>query len=151
MFIYKYVFISLRDNLSSCLFLSLSFLYTSVFSQLFAPILDATEMDSRAETLAGEKEAGRVEDKETGRTRSPSPVPSIDKEKNDFGDQPTDIEGSIPEEKTFNDASADDEGDYPSGFRLAAIVLALLLSIFLVCDLCFLVSEIYCRLVVSCQ
>ena len=89
-------------------------------------------MDSRAETLADEKLG---EEKETGRTRtpSPSPIPSIEKEKNEFGDQPTDIEGSIHEaKKEEGDASAEDEVEYPSGLRLSAIVVALLLSIFLV-------------------
>jgi hypothetical protein len=91
-------------------------------------------MDSRAETLADEKMG---EDKETGRTRtpSPSPIPSIEKENNEFGDQPTDIEGSIHEAKkdeADGDAPASNDVEYPSGFRLAAIVIALLLSIFLV-------------------
>lgn len=79
-------------------------------------------MDSRAETLA--------EDKEAERTHSPSLTPSIDKEKNDSSDQPTDIEGSTHENPSDNVDTAVDE--YPSGLRLGAIVVALLLSIFLV-------------------
>lgn len=81
-------------------------------------------MDSRAETLA---------EKEVGRSISPSPRPSFNKEQDTkFDEAPTDNEDgsvkNIPEEGT----SAVAEAEYPSGFRLAAIVVALLLSIFLV-------------------
>lgn len=84
-------------------------------------------MDSRAPTLA----EGRGAD----RTPSPSPIPSINKEKTQFGDQPTDTEGSIHEKPSDNVATTIvDDIEYPSGLRLAAIVIALLLSIFLVRD-----------------
>lgn len=94
-------------------------------------------MDSRAETLAGDNEPG-----------STSPIPSInekleefngqitdtDREKSDSGDHRTDIDVPASEEKTAGDdtAAAKDDVEYPSGVRLAAIVVALLLSIFLV-------------------
>jgi hypothetical protein len=72
-----------------------------------------------------------AEEKEVGRTATPSPRPSFEKEtKTDTDDSPTDQEdGSVtntpsPEEEV--------EGEYPEGFRLAFIVIALLLSIFLV-------------------
>jgi MFS transporter, DHA2 family, glioxin efflux transporter len=81
------------------------------------------DMDSRSVTLA--------EDKEVGRPTTPSPRPSFEKEsKTDLEDSPTDKEdgsitnGNAPEEEV--------DGQYPEGFRLAFIVIALLLSIFLV-------------------
>jgi hypothetical protein len=84
-------------------------------------------MDSRTTTLAGDKEVGEV-----GRTVLPSSRSSFEKEgKTDLEDSPTDNEdGSIrnansPEEEEV-------EGQYPEGLRLAFIVIALLLSIFLV-------------------
>lgn len=89
-------------------------------------------MDSRAETLADEKLG---EEKETERTRSPSPspIPSIVKGQKEFGDQPTDIEDSSHEAtREGGGAPAAADAVYPSGFILAAIVIALLLSIFLV-------------------
>ena len=79
-------------------------------------------MDSRSITLAG--------DKEVGRTATPSPRPSFEKESKTDLDDTTDQEnGSIT-----NGASSEEEaeGQYPEGLRLAFIVIALLLSIFLV-------------------
>jgi hypothetical protein len=80
-------------------------------------------MDSRSLTLA--------EDKEVGSTATPSPRPSFEKEsKTDLEDSPTDKEdGSFTND---NAPEEEVEGQYPEGFRLAFIVIALLLSIFLV-------------------
>ena len=83
-------------------------------------------MDSRAETLA---------EKEVGRSISPSPRPSFNKEEDTkFDEAPTDNEeGSVKNvSEATGAATEEDEGEYPSGFRLAAIVVALLMSIFLV-------------------
>lgn len=85
-------------------------------------------MDSQTSTLAGEKE---------GRSVSPTPSRSLHKEvlveKNSFDNVPTDMEdGSTKDTPVVADA---DEGEYPEGFRLAMIVVALLLSIFLVLPL----------------
>ncbi len=84
-------------------------------------------MDSRAETLA---------EKEVGRSMSPSPRPSFNKEEDTkFDEAPTDNEeGSV---RNVSDRAPpaereEDEAEYPTGFRLAAIVVALLFSIFLV-------------------
>lgn len=83
-------------------------------------------MDSRAETLA-EKE----------RSVTTSPRLSYNKEEDiKFDETPTDNEeGSVKNvpQETAASAEQEDETKYPSGFRLAAIVIALLLSIFLVC------------------
>ncbi len=79
-------------------------------------------MDSRSITL--------TEDKEVGRTVTPSPRPSFEKEiKTDLGDTTDQENGSITD-----GASPGEEvvGDYPEGLRLAFIVIVLLLSIFLV-------------------
>jgi MFS transporter, DHA2 family, glioxin efflux transporter len=79
-------------------------------------------MDSRSMTLA--------EEKEVGRTATPSPRPSFEKEsKTDLGGTTDQEDGSI-----INEASPEEvvEGQYPEGLRLACIVIALLLSIFLV-------------------
>jgi len=77
-------------------------------------------MDSRAETLAGDKE----------RSVSPSPLPSFTKEeKIDLDDQPTDNEGSLKEPVSTEE---DDDVEYPTGAKMLAIVVALCLSIFLV-------------------
>lgn len=80
-------------------------------------------MDSRTTTLAG--------DKEVGRTAVPSSRSSFEKEeKTDLEDSPTDNEdGSI---RNANSPEEEVEGQYPEGLRLAFIVIALLLSIFLV-------------------
>jgi len=89
-------------------------------------------MDSRSETLAGEKEVGR--------SVSPSPPGSLNKErleaKGSFDESPTDKEdGSIRNSPApAADGGDDDEGEYPDGVRMAMIVVALLLSIFLVCS-----------------
>jgi hypothetical protein len=83
-------------------------------------------MDSRAETLA--------EDKEMGRSVSPSPPTSINKEtKANLDDLPTDNEDGSVRDVTPAEG-VEGEGEYPEGFRMAAIVIALLLSIFLVCS-----------------
>lgn len=81
-------------------------------------------MDSRAETLA---------EKETSVT--PQRLSYNKEEDGKFDELPTDHEGAsvkdVPQETA---APAEvDETEYPAGFRLAAIVVALLLSIFLVC------------------
>ncbi|KAE9375543.1 putative HC-toxin efflux carrier [Stipitochalara longipes BDJ] len=79
-------------------------------------------MDSRSITLAG--------DKEIGRTATPSPRPSFEKEaKADLGDTTDQEDGSMRNEVLPEE---DVEGQYPEGLRLACIVIALLLSIFLV-------------------
>ena len=78
-------------------------------------------MDSRSATLAGGKEVGR--------TATPSPRPSYEKENKTDTDDSTDKEDG----STTNDASPEEAVEqYPEGFRLASIVVALLLSIFLV-------------------
>jgi hypothetical protein len=85
------------------------------------------ESDSRSATLADEKEHGR--------SVSPSPLPSIDKE-----EQPavtantTDNEGSLKDGSVKADegAAAVDDGEYATGMKLGLIILSLLLSIFLV-------------------
>ena len=98
-----------------------SFLLKSPLLQLFH-LLSHINMDSRSITLPG--------DKEVGKTATPSPRPSFEKEsKTDLGDTTDQEDGSmrnqvLPEE--------DVEGQYPEGVRLACIVIALLLSIFLV-------------------
>lgn len=83
-------------------------------------------MDSRSLTLAEEKEL------ETDVTSSPQG--SIRNEKTELDDVPAENEdGSIRNETT---AEAEDEGgEYPNGVRMAFIVVALVLSIFLVCPL----------------
>jgi hypothetical protein len=79
-------------------------------------------MDSRAETLAGDKE----------RSVSPSPLPSFTKEeKIDTDDQHTDNEGSLKEKDPAS--QEENEPEYPTGAKMLAIVVALCLSIFLVC------------------
>jgi hypothetical protein len=81
-------------------------------------------MDSRSVTLAGDKEGLR--------TASPSLRPSFDKEaKTDLGDTTDQEDGSLRNEALPAELE-DGEGQYPAGFRLACIVIALLLSIFLV-------------------
>jgi hypothetical protein len=86
-------------------------------------VLSNFDMDSRSLTL--------VEDKEVGTTATPSPRPSFEKEsKTDLEDSPPDKEDG----SSTNDNAPEEEveGQYPEGFRLAFIVIALLLSIFLV-------------------
>ncbi|KAK6583081.1 hypothetical protein PZA11_004157 [Diplocarpon coronariae] len=82
-------------------------------------------MDSRAVTLADEKDAGGG--------LSPTP-PASSKEPNQanegFGEAPTDKEDDSIQ--TAVSPEADGEGEYPDGLRMAFIVVALLLSIFLV-------------------
>lgn len=88
-------------------------------------------MDSRAETLAEEKELER---------NTPSPRLSYNKEADTkFDEGPTDNEeGSFKDapQATATPAVEVDETEYPAGFKLAAIVIALLLSIFLVWPYC---------------
>jgi MFS transporter, DHA2 family, glioxin efflux transporter len=86
-------------------------------------------MDSRSITLAG--------DKEVGMTATPSPRPSFEKEsKTDLDDVPTDNEdGSVTNGSPGEggeEGEEEVEGEYPEGLRLAFIVIALMLSIFLV-------------------
>jgi hypothetical protein len=81
------------------------------------------ESDSRSATLADEKE--------TRRSVSPSPLPSINKEegigKETLEAEATDNEGSLKAEE-----NVPDDGDYATGLPLALVILSLLLSIFLV-------------------
>jgi len=80
-------------------------------------------MDSRSMTLA--------EEKETGRSTSPSPAASLRKEtKAEMEDEKTDNENESIENGTNTDGENAEE--YPDGMRMAFIVIALLLSIFLV-------------------
>ncbi len=84
-------------------------------------------MDSSTTTLAGDKEVGEVEG-----TVAPSSRSSFETEgKTDLEDSPTDNEdGSITNANSPEEPKV--EGQYPEGIRLAFIVIALLLSIFLV-------------------
>jgi MFS transporter, DHA2 family, glioxin efflux transporter len=83
------------------------------------------DMDSRSVTLA--------EEKEVGRTATPSPRPSYEKEnRTDTDDSPTDKEDGSITNAPAPTSEEEVEGQYPEGFRLAFIVVALLLSIFLV-------------------
>ncbi|KAH6682863.1 putative HC-toxin efflux carrier [Halenospora varia] len=80
------------------------------------------DADSRSATLAGDKEGA-------ARSISPSPRPSFNKDDKKFEDSPTDNEdGSVRN----TPADGEDEGEYPTKVKLAMIVVALLLSIFLV-------------------
>jgi hypothetical protein len=80
-------------------------------------------MDSRSLTLAEEKEI------ET--STSPSPAASLRKEtKTELEDEKTDNKEEPVENGTNTDG--EDSGEYPDGMRMAFIVIALLLSIFLV-------------------
>lgn len=93
--------------------------------------------DSRAPTLA--------EEKEVGRSVSPTPPVSLNKEAIEanasFDDGPTDKEdGSI--RNVDISEGGEEEGEYPDATRMAFIVIALLLSIFLVNPNCFLVCSI---------
>lgn len=82
-------------------------------------------MDSSAATLN--------EEKEFERSPSPTPVGSINKDK--------DVEGSFTEKEedgsirnaTPAETSGEPEVVYPTGFKLGMIIVALVLSIFLVC------------------
>lgn len=84
-------------------------------------------MDSRAETLAGEQEVAR--------SISPTPPGSLNKERlkanGSFDESPTDKEDNSIR-NTSAEAGDDEEGEYPDATRMAFIVIALLLSIFLV-------------------
>jgi hypothetical protein len=82
-------------------------------------------MDSSAATLA--------EEKEVGRSASPTPLGSINKEKFDGDDTATEKEenGSV-RNATLADEGGEGEIEYPTGIRLTFIVVALVLSIFLV-------------------
>jgi hypothetical protein len=105
--------------ISQLLLLKSSLSQPSTFTLL---AIDSFDMDSRAETLA--------EEKELERSASPTPSPSINKEKEDFGDSPTDNEGGSVQGEAAN--AEEDGGEYPNGTRMAFIVVALLLSVFLV-------------------
>jgi hypothetical protein len=88
-------------------------------------------MDSRSLTLAEEKEF------ETGVTSSPRG--SISNEKTELDDTQTDKEdGSIRNQTNAEAEPEGEEGEYPSGVRMALIVVSLILSIFLVsfCWIC---------------
>lgn len=86
-------------------------------------------MDSRSLTLAEEKEF------ETGATTSRHG--SVHKEKTELDDTPTENEEGSIRNETKAEAEAEAEEDagaeYPTGVRMAFIVVALALSIFLVC------------------
>ena len=85
-------------------------------------------MDSRSVTLAEEKEL------DTGVTTSTQG--SIRRDKSELDDVPTENEeGSIRDKTKAEDdpvAEEDVAGEYPSGMKMAFIVVALVLSIFLV-------------------
>ncbi|KAG4436754.1 hypothetical protein IFR05_007772 [Cadophora sp. M221] len=85
-------------------------------------------MDSRSETLAGEKEVGR--------SVSPTPAGSLNKENlevnGSFDESPTDKEDGSVQNAPAVEGGDDEEGEYPDAARMAFIVIALLLSIFLV-------------------
>ncbi|CZS92185.1 hypothetical protein WAI453_000124 [Rhynchosporium graminicola] len=85
-------------------------------------------MDSRAETPTGEKEVGR--------SVSPTPPGSLNKEtietKGSLYESPTDKEDGSIHEPTTAQGGGDQDGEYPDATRMAFIVIALLLSIFLV-------------------
>ncbi|CZT41210.1 probable vacuolar basic amino acid transporter 3 [Rhynchosporium secalis] len=85
-------------------------------------------MDSRAETPTGEKEVGR--------SVSPTPPGSLNKEtietKGSLYESPTDKEDGSIHEPTTAHGGGDQDGEYPDATRMAFIVIALLLSIFLV-------------------
>jgi len=82
------------------------------------------DIDSRSATLAG--------DHEVGRSLSPTPAGSLNKETNaKIDDSTTDNEDGSFKETSMDEINQDDI-EYPSGFRLALIVISLLLSIFLV-------------------
>ncbi len=90
--------------------------------------------DSRAPTLAGEKEVGR--------SVSPTPPVSLNKEayeeNGSFDDGPTDKEDGSVRNADVAEGGGEDEGEYPDATRMAFIVIALLLSIFLVNSTCIL-------------
>jgi hypothetical protein len=82
------------------------------------------DIDSRSATLA--------EDKEARRSISPTPPGSLNKELNSkIDDSTTDNEDGSFKESSLDEINQDDI-EYPSGVRLALIVVSLLLSIFLV-------------------
>lgn len=85
-------------------------------------------MDSKAATLSGDRES----------SATPSYAPSEQKEYIPASDNSSVTEkadGSVLEAQPGADLSADgeDNGVYPTGLRMASIVVALVLSIFLVC------------------
>jgi len=83
------------------------------------------DLDSRSATLAGEKEIGR--------SVSPTPPASLNKEQNaNLDDSTTDNEGSL---KDSSAEVAEEDVEYPTGLRMTLIVISLLLSIFLVRNL----------------
>lgn len=85
-------------------------------------------MDSRAQTLFD----GRSDE-----SRLPSSTPSIHKE---HELEPASVSTRSPSIHNADDSEKGtmteepDDGEYPVGFKLAAIVVALILSIFLVCE-----------------
>jgi len=81
-------------------------------------------MDSRSATLA--------EEKEFGTSVTPSIDDSILKETKEDVDR-TQARNEKDEEANANLEEEEDDGEYPTGFRMAMIVVALVLSIFLVC------------------
>jgi hypothetical protein len=81
-------------------------------------------MDSRSITLA--------EEKDIGTSITPSPLESLNKERKAEQDNTTteNVGGSIQNVPAAS--GEDDEGEYPDATRMTFIVIALLLSIFLV-------------------
>jgi hypothetical protein len=93
-------------------------------------LIEVFDMDSRSLTLSEEKEF------ETGATTSRQG--SVHREKTDLDDTPTENEEGSIRNETKAEVAAEAEGDggeYPKGVRMAFIVVALVLSIFLVCFL----------------
>jgi hypothetical protein len=87
------------------------------------------DMDSRTTTLAGDKEMG-VE-----RSARSSYHGSLKESKEDIHDSPEDTEkeeGSFKDVPVVDRQTAEEEGEYPTGIRMTFIVVALILSIFLV-------------------
>jgi hypothetical protein len=86
-------------------------------------------MESSAATL--------TEEKGIGRSASPTPVGSINKEKLDTEGSLTEKEenGSVRDAAATGEEAAVEE-EFPTGLRLFFIIVALVLSIFLVSSMC---------------
>jgi hypothetical protein len=98
------------------------FLYFFVIEVVF-------DMDSRTTTLVGDKEMG-VE-----RSARSSYHGSLKESKEDLDDSPEDTEkdeGSFKDVPVVDGQTTEEEGEYPTGIRMTFIVVALILSIFLV-------------------
>jgi hypothetical protein len=91
-------------------------------------------MDSKAQTLSD----GRGDE-----SRVPSSAPSILKEHQHSDSDAASTVGTLPVNNVSDTEKAEggvpaepDNAEYPTGFKMAAIVVALVLSIFLVSRLC---------------